>query len=91
MRKVKDMILAERAKGNIVFRSLPETACIAPIAEFVEQPVDGILYDLNCSEAVVMAFIDEPKWVNDFAVALTIRKLVEQRDEARAALALTKE
>ena len=51
-----------------------------PIEEFVKQPVDGMLYDLNRGDEVSLTFIHERKWVNDFAVALVIRKLVEQRD-----------
>lgn len=84
--EVRDRILAERDKGNLVFWALDELAC-APIAEFVEQPAEGILYDLNRSEEISLSFINERKWVNDFAVALTIRKLVAQRDEARKQLA----
>ncbi len=81
---IKTIVLAEQEKGNLVFQALPGQFCMAPIDQFVEQTVDGILYDLNRSEEVVMQFLDVPKWVNDYAVALTIRKLVQQRDEARA-------
>lgn len=79
----KDFIYAERDKGNIVVMGL-EGPMSMPLEEFVKQPADGMLYDLNRSEEVVMTFIHERKWVNDFAVALTIRKLVEQRDAARS-------
>ena len=82
---LRDKILAEREKGNIVFWGLPGRLMGAKLNEFVEQPAEGMLYDLNRLEEISMSFIDDPKWVNDFAVALTIRKLVEQRDEARLA------
>lgn len=80
---LKDYIYAERDKGRIVVMGL-EGPMSMPLEEFVKQPADGMLYDLNRSEEVVMTFIHERKWVNDYAVALTIRKLVAQRDEARA-------
>jgi hypothetical protein len=81
------MVLAARKEGVLVFMALPGTVGKVKLDDFVEQPVDGMLYDLNRSEEISLTFMDDPKWVNDFAVALTIRKLVEQRDQARALLA----
>lgn len=80
---IRERVLTERDKGNIVYRGLPGSFMGAKLDEFVEQPADGILYDLNRDEAVILTFIHEPKWVNDFAAAQVIRKLVQQRDEAR--------
>lgn len=82
--ELKKRILAERDKGNIVFWELPGELMSAKLNDFVEQPAEGILYDLNRLEEVCLTFIGERKWVNDFAVAMTIRKLVEQRDALRA-------
>lgn len=72
---LKKKILAERDKGNVVFQMLPGEFYVANLDRFIEQPADGILYDLNRLEEVCLTFIDDPKWVNDFAAALTIRKL----------------
>ena len=77
--EVRERILAERAKGNVVFMGL-EGMMSAPLEEFIKQPADGILYDLNRLEEVCLTYIDERKWVNDFAVALVIRKLKAQVD-----------
>lgn len=81
----RDRILFERKQGNVLFWGLPDELMVAPLEQFVEQPADGILYDLNRLEEVVLTHMDDPKWVNDFAVALVIRKLVEQRNALRAA------
>lgn len=78
--ELRDYILSEREKGNVVFHGLPGQLMSAPLEEFVKQPADGILYDLNRLEEIALTFIDDPKWVNDFAVALVIRKLVAQRN-----------
>ena len=83
---LKDKILAERAAGNIVFWGAPGELMTAKLDDFIKQPVDGMLYDLNRLEEVTLTFLDDPKWVNDFAVALVIRKLVTDRDEARREL-----
>lgn len=82
--ELKNRILDEKDKGNVVFWGLPDELMTAPIDKFVEQPADGILYDLNRLEEISMTFLSDRKWVNDYAVALVIRKLVQQRDEARA-------
>lgn len=84
-KSLRDKILSERDKGNLVYAHV-EGYSVVSVEDFVKQPVDGMLYDLNRGEEVSLSFINEKKWVNDFAVALTIRKLVEQRDAAIATL-----
>ena len=56
----------------------------AKLDDFIRQPADGILFDLNRLEEVSMTFLDDPKWVNDFAVAQVIRRLVAEIDALRA-------
>ena len=75
---LRDRILSEREKGNIVFWGLPGELMSAKIDDFVKQPAEGILYDLNRLEEICLTFLQDPKWVNDFAVALTIRKLKDE-------------
>ena len=72
--KTKKLILEKRKEGKLVVAT-HEGFMSVDIKEFIKQPVDGILYDLNRLEEVSLTFIDDPKWVNDFAVALTIREL----------------
>lgn len=88
---IKEFVLAEKEKGNLGFLARHGGLRIVPLDEFVEQPAEGILYDLNRPEEVALTFLDDPKWVNDFAVALVIRKLVEQRDVLRKAMVLCEE
>lgn len=77
---LKDKILSEYSKGNIVFTTI-DGLCSINIDEFIKQPAEGILYDLNRTEPVVLAFIEDVKWINDFAVAKTINALKEKIDE----------
>ena len=72
--KIKDRILSERDKGNVVIADF-EGLKSMPLNEFIKQPTEGLLYDLNRSEPVVLTFIDDPKWVNDFAVCQVIHAL----------------
>jgi len=76
----KDMILKEYDKGNIVFMTIEGPMCM-PLDKFIKQPVDGVLYDLNRDPEVVLAYIHDEKWVNDFAVSMVIKELKRQLDE----------
>ena len=83
MEEIKNKILEEYKKGNIVVAGI-EGLQVMPIAEFINQPVDGMLYDLNRNEAVVLTFLPDPKWVNDYAVSQVIRALKSRIDELEA-------
>ncbi len=79
----KELVLEGRDEGNVVFLQHGGgylAVMSTPIDEFIQQPADGILYDLNRLEEIALTYIDDPKWVNDFAVALTIRALKKERD-----------
>ena len=78
--ELREMVLAARKEGKVVMWLLPDQLGTTPLEEFVRQPADGILWDLNRGEEC--ADFTNNRGVNDFAVALTIRKLVEQRDVA---------
>ena len=74
---IKKLVLEKRKEGKIVVSTLDGFMSLK-VKGFIEQPIEGILYDLNRLEEVVLTFIDDPKWVNDFAVALTIRALKDR-------------
>ena len=75
-----DLIKQELEKGNVVYRDIEGLHSIK-LSDIVNQPADGILYDLNRNEAVILQFIDDPKWVNDFACAQVIRYLKKELDD----------
>lgn len=64
---IKDMVLAEWEKGNLVYADIEGLKSIK-LEEFVKQPLDGMLYDINRDTATILTFLDDPKWVNDFAL-----------------------
>lgn len=79
----RDFILEEYKKGNVVVLGPDNIIQSAPLEGVVKQHVDGLLYDLNRDEATVLTFIDDPKWVNDYAVAKVIRELKRQLEEKK--------
>jgi hypothetical protein len=78
---IKNVILREYKEGNIVFLT-PEGIARVNFEEFIKQPVDGMLYDLNRNEATILTFIDDRKWINDYAMCKVVRKLKEKFDGA---------
>jgi len=80
MEEIKNKILEEYKNGNIVFASF-ECLHSANLKDFIKQPLLGLLYDLNRDEATILTLIEDPKWVNDFAVCKVISELKEQNEK----------
>lgn len=78
--ELKDFILEKEKEGKIVVQTIDGLATMN-LDDFINQPTEGILYDLNRSREVVLTYIDDPKWVNDYAVGLVIKKLKEMIKE----------
>lgn len=66
--------------GKVTFENM-EGLVSSPLDEFIKQPAEGILYDLNRDMATCMAFIDEPTWINNFACCVVIKALKERIEE----------
>ena len=88
---LKQLVLEKRDEGKVVYLShngREYDMVSTPVEHFIQQPADGILYDLNRLEEVVLTFMGDPeasyKWINDFAVALTIRALKDAIVQAQA-------
>ena len=83
MKSIKDKILKEYKKGNIIVAGIDGLQGM-PIKEFIKQPVEGMLYDLNRDEVTVLTLIDNPKWVNDYAVSkviVALKKRIKELEE----------
>lgn len=70
----KNHVLEKEKEGTVVLMTV-EGSVEVNLDDLVKQPAQGILYDLNRDKATVLTFIDDPKWVNDYAVGLVITKL----------------
>jgi hypothetical protein len=71
---IRDIVLEESKKGNVVYASF-EGLITIPLDDIIKQPIEGLLYDLNRDVATVLTFINDPKWVNDYAVCSVITRL----------------
>lgn len=72
--ELKDYVLQKKKEGKIVLRTFDGFG-EANLEDFLTQPAEGILYDLNRDGATTLTFLDDPKWTNDFAVGLVITEL----------------
>lgn len=64
---IRDKVLSEWNKGNLVFADIEGLKSIK-FEDFIKQPIEGMLYDINRDTATILSSIDSPKWVNDFAL-----------------------
>lgn len=80
METIKDKILEEYKKGNIVVSGF-EGLQIMKLEDIIKQPADGLLYDLNRNESIILTFLPNPKWVNDYASSQVIRQLKKRIEE----------
>ena len=81
--KPRDFLLQKEKEGKVVFMT-HEGPMEAPLEDFIKQPTEGLLYDLNRDRVTVLSIIGtdgDAKWVNDFAVGLVISKLKEYYDK----------
>jgi hypothetical protein len=64
---IRDKVLSEWDNGNLVYADFDGLKSIK-FEDFIKQPLEGMLYDINRCLPVIMTYINEPKWVNDFAL-----------------------
>lgn len=68
---LRDKVLADRAT-NIYYCTF-EGVHSVNIHQFTEQPLEGMLYDINRDEATILANLDDPKWLNDYALTRLLK------------------
>ena len=70
----RDMVLEKEKEGKIVVMTF-DGYMEADLDEIIKQPTEGLLWDLNRDKLTILSWIDEKKWVNDYATMLVITKL----------------
>jgi len=86
-KNLENLIRRQEKKGRVVILNMTpdgHSFCSYNLEEFISQPTEGLLYDLNRLPEVIMTYIDDPKWVTDYAVYLVIKKLKECWDKNQA-------
>ena len=81
-------VLAQWKAGNICYMDFDGNIMSASTQNFIQQPADGILYDLNRLEECISEGV---RWVNDFGMAKTVRVLKDRIATLEVELAKAKE
>ena len=77
MEEIKDLILAEYEKGNVVVSTF-DGLKVCELHDLLDQPAEGLLYDLNRDTGTILTCLNDPKWVNDFALSRVVIALKEK-------------
>jgi hypothetical protein len=77
--EIYKIVKENESKGCVTFlcfHGLTST----PINEFVKQPAEGLLYDLNRDKATTLRTGKDGnvRWLNDYAMALVVEYLMKQ-------------
>jgi len=83
---LKNFILDKAKENKVVLLATNELIAVDINDLIFNQPVDGLLYDLNRLEEVVLTHIKTQKWINDFAVAKVIRRMSEHIEKLETKL-----
>jgi hypothetical protein len=78
--ELKDYILKQAGLNAVVIMTIEGIQTI-DLDAFIKQPAEGILYDLNRDPVTVLTFLENPKWINDYACGLVITKLKNKLKE----------
>ena len=83
MKTLKEIILEEEKKGNIVFMTI-DGPVSADLDKFISQSAEGLLYDLNRDRVTCLSWLDNLKvgafWINNFCAMKVITKLKKYYD-----------
>ena len=77
MENINKKILEEYKNGNIVLNT-PFGLHFDTMENIINQTAEGLLWDLNRDEATIMTFIDDEKWINDYACSMVIKYLMDK-------------
>ena len=72
--KTLEYIREKEKEGKVSFMTI-EGLASCKLEDFIKQPADGMLYDLNRDKATVLTASPEQRWINDYAVAVVISYL----------------
>lgn len=77
-----DLVTSKWKEGKVVWMS-EEGPLVMDFDKWVKQPLEGLLYDLNRDLAVVLTFIDDQKWVNDYATVRLLQYFYDKYQNSR--------
>ena len=78
--ELQELVMQNAREGKVTLMTV-EGLATADIDDIIKQPAEGLLYDLNRDRVTTITLIGkDPKWINDYAVAVVIEKLKTELD-----------
>ena len=73
-------VIKDNEKHGIVTIQTMEGLLSCPLSKLIEQPAEGLLYDLNRdkSTTITLGRNGMERWINDYAVAMVIEYLMKE-------------
>jgi len=81
--ELNEIIKQAEAENKICFMDYDGNLHSCNIKDFMKQPLDGMLYDLNRSPEVLMTIMDL-KFVNDYGMMLLVRELYKENQKLKS-------
>lgn len=78
-------VIKDNEKHGIVTIQSIDGLLSCPLDKIVEQPAEGLLYDLNRDKLTTITLGKDgmERWINDYAVAVVIEYLMKELKKAR--------
>ena len=73
--KTLEYIREKEKEGKVSFMTI-DGFYSCKLEDFIKQPAEGVLYDLNRDKATTLTIMPELRWINDYAVAVVINYLM---------------
>lgn len=73
-------VIKDNEKHGIVTIQTMEGLLSCPLSKLIEQPAEGLLYDLNRDKSTTITLGENgmERWINDYAVAMVIEYLMKE-------------
>ena len=76
-KELKDLLYEKGKEGKVIIGGMERRMMVIDLDEFISQPIEGILYDLNKLPEVIMSIPKNPNIIDDYATYLVIKRLKE--------------
>lgn len=84
-KEVVEKILREFQKGNVCFITV-DGINIQPLEWFAQQPLEGMLHDMNRNKKMIEGSIEDSKWVNDMCLTTILEYYYKRCQELEGQL-----
>jgi hypothetical protein len=83
--KFLQVVQRKEKEGKLIVNTIEGLAEL-DLKQAISQPTEGLLWDLNRDPVTIGQFINDPKWINDYACMVVIKALKAEIDRLTSEL-----